>query len=65
MEDFYRFQSREKREEKASELIKKFEEDKERVRKMKERRGRFKVLASMNYRLLSQSANKMHVARMN
>ena len=43
LEDFYRFQSREKKKELAGELIKKFEEDQEKVRKMKERRGRFKV----------------------
>ena len=43
LEDFYRFQSREKRKERAGELVRKFEEDKERVRKMKERRGRFRV----------------------
>ena len=43
LEDFYRFQSREKRKERAGELLRKFEEDKERVRKMKEKRGRFKV----------------------
>lgn len=42
-EDFYRFQSREKRKERAGELVRKFEEDKERVRKMRERRGRFRV----------------------
>ena len=43
LEDFYRFQSREKKKERAGELIKKFEEDREKVRKMRERRGRFKV----------------------
>ena len=43
LEDFYRFQSREKRKERAGELVRKFEEDKERVRKMKERRGTFRV----------------------
>lgn len=46
LEDFYRFQSREKRKERAGELIKKFEEDKERVRKMREKRGRFRVSGS-------------------
>lgn len=45
LEDFYRFQSREKRKERAGELVRKFEEDKERVRKMKERRGKFRVSA--------------------
>ena len=43
LEDFYRFQSREKRKERAGELMRKFEEDKEKVRRMKEQRGRFKV----------------------
>ena len=43
LEDFYRFQSREKKKAKAGELMKKFEEDKEKVRKLKEKRGRFKV----------------------
>ncbi len=43
LEDFYRFQSREKRKERAGELVRKFEEDKERVKKMKEKRGRFRV----------------------
>ncbi|KAL9128474.1 MAG: hypothetical protein Q9217_002852 [Psora testacea] len=42
LEDFYRFQSREKRKARAVELMKRFEEDKEKVRKMKERRGRFR-----------------------
>ena len=43
LEDFYRFQTREKRKARAGELVRKFEEDKEKVRKMKERRGKFKV----------------------
>ncbi|KAL9101274.1 MAG: hypothetical protein Q9163_003446 [Psora crenata] len=43
LEDFYRFQSRERKKARAGELMKKFEEDKEKVRKMKEARGRFKV----------------------
>ena len=43
LEDFYRFQSREKRKARAGELVKKFEEDKERVKRMRERRGRLKV----------------------
>lgn len=42
LEDFYRFQSREKRKQRAGELIRKFEEDKEKVQKMRERRGRFR-----------------------
>lgn len=43
LEDFYRFQTREKRKAKAGELMRKFAEDKEKVRRMKERKGRFKV----------------------
>ena len=43
LEDFYRFQSREKRKARAGELVKKFEEDKEKVKRMRERRGRLKV----------------------
>ncbi|KAL8970879.1 MAG: hypothetical protein Q9183_001319, partial [Haloplaca sp. 2 TL-2023] len=40
--DFYRFQSREKKKEKAAELMRKFEEDKGRLERMKERRGTFR-----------------------
>ena len=43
LEDFYRFQSREKRKQRAGELVRKFEEDKEKVRKMRETRGKFRV----------------------
>ena len=43
LDDFYRFQTREKRKERAGELIKKFEEDKEKIRKMREKRGKFRV----------------------
>ncbi len=43
LEDFYRFQTREKKKAKAGELVRKFEEDKEKVRRMRERRQRFKV----------------------
>ncbi|KAL9007072.1 MAG: hypothetical protein Q9188_000195 [Gyalolechia gomerana] len=42
LEDFYRFQHREKKKAKAAELMRKFEEDKEKVKRMKERRGTFK-----------------------
>ncbi|KAL8729087.1 MAG: hypothetical protein Q9181_005121 [Wetmoreana brouardii] len=42
LEDFYRFQTRERKKAKAAELLKKFEEDKEKVRRMKERRGTFR-----------------------
>ena len=43
LENFYRFQTREKKKARAGELIRKFEEDKERIRKMKEQRGKFRV----------------------
>ena len=43
LDDFYRFQSREKRKQKAGELLRKFEEDKEKIRKMRDRRGQFRV----------------------
>lgn len=43
LEDFYRFQSREKRKERAGELMRNFEKDKERVKKMRERKEIFKV----------------------
>lgn len=39
-EDFYRFQTREKRKEKAGELLRKFEEDKQKLRTMREKRAR-------------------------
>lgn len=42
LDDFYRFQSREKRKQKAGELLRKFEEDKEKIRKMRDRRGKFR-----------------------
>ena len=43
LEDFYRFQSREKKKEKAKELVRKFEEDKEKLRLMRDKRRSFKV----------------------
>ena len=63
LEDFYRFQSREKRKEKAGELLRKFEEDKERVKKMKEKRGRFRVCSSFNLRMFQAGADKVYTAR--
>jgi ribosomal RNA-processing protein 7 len=41
--DFYRFQERERRKQRAKDLIKKFEADKEKVRKMRERRGKIRL----------------------
>lgn len=50
LEDFYRFQSREKMKAKAGELVSKFAEDKEKVRMMREKKGGFKVnLSSLPY----------------
>lgn len=43
LDGFYRFQMREKQKARAGELARKFEEDKQKVRKMRERRGAFKV----------------------
>lgn len=43
LEDFYRFQMREKRKEKQGELVRKFEEDKRKVEEMKRRRGKVRV----------------------
>lgn len=60
LEDFYRFQSREKRKERAGELVKKFEEDKERVRKMKERRGSFRVSILQTIKRLESILMSLH-----
>lgn len=43
LDDFYRFQSREKKKAQAGELVRKFEEDKEKVKRMREQRSRFRV----------------------
>ncbi|KAI5294550.1 Ribosomal RNA-processing protein 7 [Ascosphaera acerosa] len=40
LEDFYRFQMREKRKERQNELLRKFEEDKRTVQEMRQRRGK-------------------------
>ena len=42
LENFYRFQTREKRKEKQGELIRKFEEDRKKVEEMRKRRGRIR-----------------------
>ncbi|KAJ5109753.1 hypothetical protein N7532_002398 [Penicillium argentinense] len=42
LEDFYRFQSREKRKERQNELLKRFDEDKQKLRDIKERRGKIR-----------------------
>lgn len=46
LEDFYRFQSREKNKARAGELLKKFEEDKARVRAMRQNRRKFRGSAT-------------------
>lgn len=43
LEDFYRFQSREKRKEKQNQLLRAFDEDKQKLRDIKERRGKIRV----------------------
>lgn len=43
LEDFYRFQSREKRKERQNELLKKFDEDKKKLEEMKKRKGKIRV----------------------
>ncbi|KAK5055274.1 hypothetical protein LTR84_013024 [Exophiala bonariae] len=43
LEDFYRFQMREKRKEQHYEMLKKFEDDKRKVEEMRHRRGALKV----------------------
>ena len=51
LDDFYRFQTRERHKAKAGELMRKFEQDKEKVKKMRERRGAFKVSCFSDYDL--------------
>lgn len=43
LDDFYRFQMRERKKAQAGELMRKFEEDKEKVKRMREQRGKFRV----------------------
>ena len=43
LEDFYRFQTREKRKEKAGELLRRFQDDRHKLQGMRERRGGFRV----------------------
>ncbi|PGH16953.1 hypothetical protein AJ80_05021 [Polytolypa hystricis UAMH7299] len=44
LENFYRFQMREKRKERQGELLRKFEEDKKKVEEMKRRRGKVRTV---------------------
>jgi ribosomal RNA-processing protein 7 len=46
LEDFYRFQSREKRKERQNQLLRRFDEDKRKLRDMKNRRGKIRVSIS-------------------
>jgi hypothetical protein len=43
LEDFYRFQSREKRKMRQNELLKRFDEDKKRLEELKRRKGKLRV----------------------
>lgn len=43
LEDFYRFQTREKRKERQNELLRKFDEDKRKLEEMKKQRGKLRV----------------------
>ncbi|TKA76693.1 hypothetical protein B0A49_04130 [Cryomyces minteri] len=43
-EDFYRFQTREKKKERAGELVRAFEQDRRKVEEMRRKRGRFKPM---------------------
>ena len=47
LDNFYRFQMRERRKEEQGEFLRKFEEDKRRIDEMKERRGRLRVSCEM------------------
>lgn len=46
--DFYRFQGRERAKERAGQLIKKFQEDVEKVQKIRERKGKLRVRMNRN-----------------
>ncbi|PYH42199.1 putative ribosomal small subunit assembly protein [Aspergillus saccharolyticus JOP 1030-1] len=54
LEDFYRFQSREKRKERQNELLRKFDEDKRKLADLKKRKGSFAVslLASLCFSVI-------------
>ena len=48
LEDFYRFQSREKRKATQNELLRRFDEDKRKLRDIKDRRGKIRVSLSFS-----------------
>lgn len=52
LEDFYRFQSREKRKQRQNELLRQFGEDKKRLEDMKRRKGKIRVCSSFSFSLL-------------
>lgn len=43
LQDFYRFQSREKRKERQNQLLKRFDEDRKKLEEMKRRKGKIRV----------------------
>ena len=47
LEDFYRFQSREKRKERQNQLLKRFDEDKKKLAEIKARKGKIRVSFSL------------------
>lgn len=49
LEDFYRFQSREKRKERQNQLLKRFDEDKKKLQDIKSRRGKIRVSYSLHF----------------
>ena len=64
--NFYRFQTRERRKAKAWELVRKFQDDRHKLKEMRERRGRFRVSGSDAYTqngrvdFMGASANKAY-----
>ncbi|KAL4897434.1 ribosomal RNA-processing protein 7-domain-containing protein [Aspergillus ambiguus] len=51
LEDFYRFQSREKRKERQNELLRRFDEDKRKLEELKRRKGKIRVSLSLPFLL--------------
>lgn len=58
LEDFYRFQTREKRKGQHAEMLKMFEDDKRRVEEMRHQRNRFKVRSNPSLRLTLLTVNQ-------
>lgn len=59
LEDFYRFQTRDKRQEQQGGMLRQFEEDKRRVDEMKRRRGKMTVIGLHSFSLWSPIANRL------